>query len=265
MSLSKIISDESFFGRGNDTQMRYVDGELSHVNKQEAELIDKYGKKGEQIVKEHGSGTINPYTGRREYFLDPVSLSAYAAIGTLALGAIKEISGGVAKEKKAKLDQEMADNTIDSIEAEGGALDLLEEDYQARQDIQTSKFLDSRDDLAFNVGTKLEDLSGKFDIRRSQADLAFSSIDKASKRSEEILREDANRRQRGMFTGLQENLLNLTRWYQGEKGKLDTELQRQEYQKDIAKQNEDSWYLGKNVIKGLQGIIPGGSTGGWGW
>ena len=43
MSLSKIISDESFFGRGNDTQMRYVDGELSHVNKQEAELIDKYG------------------------------------------------------------------------------------------------------------------------------------------------------------------------------------------------------------------------------
>ena len=48
MSLSKIISDESFFGRGNDTQMRYVDGELSHVNKQEAELIDKYGKKGEQ-------------------------------------------------------------------------------------------------------------------------------------------------------------------------------------------------------------------------
>ena len=258
MSLSKIISDESFFGRGNDTQMRYVDGELSHVNKQEAELIDKYGKKGEQIVKEHGSGTINPYTGRREYFLDPVSLSAYAAIGTL-------VSGGVAKEKKAKLDQEMADNTIDSIEAEGGALDLLEEDYQARQDIQTSKFLDSRDDLAFNVGTKLEDLSGKFDIRRSQADLAFSSIDKASKRSEEILREDANRRQRGMFTGLQENLLNLTRWYQGEKGKLDTELQRQEYQKDIAKQNEDSWYLGKNVIKGLQGIIPGGSTGGWGW
>ena len=41
MSLSKIISDESFFGRGNDTKMRYVDGELSHVNKQEAELIDK--------------------------------------------------------------------------------------------------------------------------------------------------------------------------------------------------------------------------------
>ena len=137
MSLSKIISDESFFGRGNDTQMRYVDGELSHVNKQEAELIDKYGKKGEQIVKEHGSGTINPYTGRREYLLDPLSLSAYAAIGTLALGAIKEVSGGVAKEKKAKLDQEMADNTIDSIEAEGGALDLLEKDFQAMQDIQT--------------------------------------------------------------------------------------------------------------------------------
>ena len=125
MSLSKIVSDESFFGRGNDTQMRYVDGELSHVNKQEAKLIDDYGKKGEELVKEHGSGTINPYTGRKEYFaLTWATASAAAAIGTFALGALKEVTGGVSRENKSKLDQEMADNTIDSIESEGGALGL---------------------------------------------------------------------------------------------------------------------------------------------
>lgn len=266
MSLSKIVSDESFFGRGNDTQMRYVDGELSHVNKQEAKLIDDYGKKGEELVKEHGSGTINPYTGRKEYFaLTWATASAAAAIGTFALGALKEVTGGVSRENKSKLDQEMADNTIDSIESEGGALDLLDKDVEAREGIQTSKFLDSRDDLAFNIGTKLEDISGKFDIRRGQADLSYSTVDKASERTEDMIRGDSERRNRSMYTGLQENLLSLSRWARGEKGKLNTELQRQQYQKDLAKQNEDSWYFGKHITKGLQGIIPGGKTGGWGW
>ena len=56
-------------GRGGDTELRYVDGELSHVNPREALIIDKFGAKGEDIVKKIGSGTINPETGLREYHL----------------------------------------------------------------------------------------------------------------------------------------------------------------------------------------------------
>lgn len=54
-------------GRGGDTEIRKVDGQDSHVNAFEAWLIDKYGAKGEEIVKDIGSGTINPETGLPEY------------------------------------------------------------------------------------------------------------------------------------------------------------------------------------------------------
>ena len=34
-------------GRGGDTQLRYVDGELAHVNNTEAEILDKKAKEGQ--------------------------------------------------------------------------------------------------------------------------------------------------------------------------------------------------------------------------
>ena len=54
-------------GRGGDTKLRNVDGELSHVNADEAAAIDMYGSVGENVVKAVGSGTINPNTGLKEY------------------------------------------------------------------------------------------------------------------------------------------------------------------------------------------------------
>ena len=54
-------------GRYGDTTLRKVDNELAHVNELEARLIDSYGSDGEKIVKDIGSGTINPETGLKEY------------------------------------------------------------------------------------------------------------------------------------------------------------------------------------------------------
>ena len=56
-------------GRFGDNMMRMVDGEESHVNPQEARLIDKYGKLGEGMVQVEGAGTTNPQTGKKEYFM----------------------------------------------------------------------------------------------------------------------------------------------------------------------------------------------------
>ena len=56
-------------GRGGDTTFRLVDGEMSHVNETEASIIDALGKVGEEAVKKRGSGTINPYTGNKEYMI----------------------------------------------------------------------------------------------------------------------------------------------------------------------------------------------------
>tara|TARA_R110002020_G_scaffold230185_1_gene441026 strand:- start:12750 stop:13622 length:873 start_codon:yes stop_codon:yes gene_type:complete len=63
-------------GRYGDTKLRVVDGELSHVNEIEANLIDDYGPLGAVITKEIGSGTINPNTGLKEYYFWPMVGSA---------------------------------------------------------------------------------------------------------------------------------------------------------------------------------------------
>jgi len=55
-------------GRYGDSEMRKVDGLLSHVSPEEAMIIDKWGKRGEEYVKAIGSGTINPKTGLPEYW-----------------------------------------------------------------------------------------------------------------------------------------------------------------------------------------------------
>ena len=54
-------------GRYGDNMVRKVDNQPSHVNAYEAYLIDRYGGKGEEIVKDIGAGTINPKTGMKEY------------------------------------------------------------------------------------------------------------------------------------------------------------------------------------------------------
>jgi hypothetical protein len=54
-------------GRKGDTEIRRVDGRLSHVNKTEANWIDIHGKSGEAMTQAVGSGTINPNTGLMEY------------------------------------------------------------------------------------------------------------------------------------------------------------------------------------------------------
>ena len=56
-------------GRHGDTHIRDVYGIKSHVNKDEAKLIDSYGLLGEVLVKDIGSGTTNPITGLPEYHM----------------------------------------------------------------------------------------------------------------------------------------------------------------------------------------------------
>ena len=54
-------------GRKGDSRVNVVDGELSHVNPIEDELIKALGPMGEAFTKSVGSGTINPETGLPEY------------------------------------------------------------------------------------------------------------------------------------------------------------------------------------------------------
>ena len=67
-STRKLNKDKrARLGRHGDTELRRIDGKASHVNALEASLIDSYGKTGEDFAKAVGAGTINPYTGLKEY------------------------------------------------------------------------------------------------------------------------------------------------------------------------------------------------------
>jgi len=65
------IKDLEKKGRLGDTKIRRIDGELQHVNKQEASWIDNYGLLGAEMTKAQGSRTINPETGLRENIAIP--------------------------------------------------------------------------------------------------------------------------------------------------------------------------------------------------
>ena len=69
----KYWKDLEKHGRHGDTMMKKIDGEPAHVNAVEYELSP-------ETIKESGSGTINPATGKREYFI-PLLVAGAALIG----------------------------------------------------------------------------------------------------------------------------------------------------------------------------------------
>ena len=54
-------------GRNGDTMIRPVNGQPSHVNPIEANMIDNLGPAGQKMTQAVGSGTRNPETGLKEY------------------------------------------------------------------------------------------------------------------------------------------------------------------------------------------------------
>ena len=82
------LSELANKGRYGDTEVRIIDNDYAHVNKAESIVIDEYGDKGINWVKNAGAGTINPETGKKEYSLWP-AVMGIAAIG----GLINQASG----------------------------------------------------------------------------------------------------------------------------------------------------------------------------
>jgi len=66
-------------GRNGDNDLRMVNGNLEHVNSEEAHWIDNWGPLGELLTQSVGSRTTNPNTGLREnWFPQAVGLGLQA-------------------------------------------------------------------------------------------------------------------------------------------------------------------------------------------
>jgi hypothetical protein len=86
-----IWKDLGKHGRHGDTMMKKIDGDLAHVNAVEYEMSPEY-------IKEHGAGTINPITGKKEYFLGTIAtglaIGSAVAKGFGAMGNRGDIEAG---------------------------------------------------------------------------------------------------------------------------------------------------------------------------
>tara|TARA_R110002020_G_C16204379_1_gene766510 strand:+ start:126 stop:1109 length:984 start_codon:yes stop_codon:yes gene_type:complete len=110
INLREYWSKKAAQGRMGDSEMRVVKGEAAHVNPVEADIIDRHGKAGEEIVTQIGSGTINPKTGYREYAFPWLALGAAAVkLGKSAINRkqqkdlIKKQKQILGEQKKAAL------------------------------------------------------------------------------------------------------------------------------------------------------------------
>ena len=109
INLREYWSKKAAQGRMGDSDMRVVKGEAAHVNPVEADIIDRHGKAGEEIVTQIGSGTINPKTGYREYAAGAAAGAAGAAgaaagfpwLATAYIGS-KILKGAAATSKRKK-------------------------------------------------------------------------------------------------------------------------------------------------------------------
>ena len=154
-------------GRYGDTELRYVDGELAHVNKQEADILDKYGLDAEEVVKEYGSGTINPETGLKEY--NPAL--AFLTAGKLAFDVGSSVYGffkgrDINKRVKSGIDsqQQLLRSAINDVgQAEGIELEMALEGSDIKKEDTFLDFLNASED----IGRKSDFVLGTQDLAQS--------------------------------------------------------------------------------------------------
>ena len=119
INLRQYWAKKAAQGRMGDSEMRVVKGEAAHVNPVEADIIDRHGKVGEEIVSRVGSGTINPKTGHKEYIPPWLITAGIQAAGSLIKGGIqrKQQKDLIAKQKQVGLRQLDAAGQISGEEA----------------------------------------------------------------------------------------------------------------------------------------------------
>jgi len=143
----------STMGRGGYDRYRLVDGDMSHVNPDEASMIDAFGKKGEESVKERGSGTINPYTGNREY-VDPFTLGM-AAVSLYGIYASTK-----QKREGAGVQVGLIDQSLSALDKSAGQLGEAKE---AREKAAEAEFQFDFQGLQDQTGQSEQELKDSYD------------------------------------------------------------------------------------------------------
>ena len=171
-------------GRGGDTMMKKIDGDLAHVNAVEYEMSPEY-------IKEHGAGTINPITGKKEYqAVPPVTPAAATPWGAIGLGfqvGSSIMSGFDAMGNKA--DVEKAKKAAKGMYEE--QLGFLGEQKDIGLEIAETQYTGGVTDVSTGTGAALTSIKETSDIATSKSNLA-TPIDKTKTQTDSLFRKYKN-------------------------------------------------------------------------
>ena len=260
------LSELANKGRYGDTEVRIIDNDYAHVNKAESIVIDEYGDKGINWVKNAGAGTINPETGKKEYPL-PMILMAGAAIGGLINQGIGMYRSGKQQQLSGQSQVGMLGQTEDELQKLIGNLPALRE---AQEDVALGGFEMQTERMG-------EGFTKAMDTLQTQAggtDLVTSAGIKKKELEAIDTMESAFE---GQEIGLRKSFAEIGAGYEKSLSEYQNKLKQVGLQKDLAQEQSEQWYLGKNIAKGVggavggmkklfQSVTPGGEKGfSWGW
>lgn len=174
--MSSIYDTLSKKGRYGDKELRYIDGELAHVNKLEANLLDNYGLAGEEIVKEMGANTINPETGIKEYFpVDPVTaatvVSSVASVGNLLFNISESRRG---KRERERINENLVRQLGSQVQSLSGARALIDEQGELLLERALEQSALDQEDLFTDFLTESEKITTESEFVLGQTNMATS-------------------------------------------------------------------------------------------
>ena len=250
---SNHLSEVSQLGRGRDNKIRSIDGQMSHVNPEEASLVDMYGSVGENVVKNIGSGDINPNTGLPEYSL---TIGTLLALGSLATGAYSAWKGGQTSRQESGA---QAGAARQGMEDAATAESNLEKVRESQTNVASQEYDKGIRDLSAQTGMGIEDLNRNTQQQMQKSGMATSGgVEGMSSTAWRRIQTQHESGAGGLMATLGKKMGDITEMYEAEKTRLSGESKRFQREYDLAKEKESSWYLGKTIEAGVTG-----KTGAW--
>jgi len=233
------LSDLANKGRFGDTEVRIIDNDYAHVNPSEAVVIDEYGDMGKQWVKDAGAGTINPETGKKEHFW-PAVMAGAAVLGVINQG-IGMYRSGRQQELSGQSQVDMLGQTEDELQKLIGNLPSLRE---AQEDVALGGFEMQTERMG-------EGFSKAMDTLQTQAGRT-ELVTSAGVRQKELESIDTMESAfEGQEIGLRKSFADIGADYEQSLSEYQNKLKQVRLQKDLAKEQSEQWYLGKNIGKGI--------------
>ena len=246
----------SSLGRFGDSELRFVDGQLSHVNPSEAEAIDMYGSQGEKLVKAVGSGTVNPNTGLNEYWLQYIPAIVTGA--SWLLGTISESSAGATAEDQADIQADQAQDTKINLQNQ---IAQTKKQWEAEKEVGAADYLKVSDQLSDKTIEGYETLKGDAERKMGKQNLVYGTAQKVFEDRAEDLTEKIMKSRSNLWDNYQRKMSDLDVAYEGDIASLESQYDAADYEQRLAEASSEQWYPWKYTSKFLKTIVPGGDRG----